>query len=239
MINVSYAANDAFAWLMGISIFSLLKNNSEENFRIFVLDNKISETSKKKIRQICESFNAEINFIDITTLKHTIGDVKINKRWDFAMYGRLFLPFLLPNTIEKIFYIDCDTIILSSIKSLYETDYDNYAIGGVKDAMSKHYFDTIGIMHDDYMFNSGILIMNLKYMRENNIENRFMEKLSLSEELLFPDQDIINCCIHKNEKMVLPLQYNLYSLNTYCTYKEINTIRKPCNYYSKDEFKEA
>ncbi|MEG2342456.1 MAG: glycosyltransferase, partial [Bacilli bacterium] len=100
-------------------------------------------------------------------------------------------------------------------------------------------FNNINITHDDFMFNAGILVMNLKYMRENDVANRFLDKISASQSLLFLDQDIINCCIHKNEKLLLPLKYNLYSLCTYCTYKEINTIRKPCNYYSEDEFKEA
>ncbi|MEG0995219.1 MAG: glycosyltransferase, partial [Bacilli bacterium] len=181
MINVSYTSSDAFAWLMGVSIFSLLKNNSNENFRIFVLDNKISETNKKKIRQICESFNAELYFTDISKLKSTIGKIKINERWDFATFGRLFEVLLLPGSIEKLLFIDCDTIILGSVKSLYENNYDNYAIAGVKDAMSKHYFNNIGIAHDDFMINAGILIMNLKYMRENNILKRFLDKISSSQ----------------------------------------------------------
>lgn len=239
MINVSYASNDAFAWLTGVSIYSLLKNNSNENFRLFILDNKISEESKDKIRKICQSFNAELNFIELENLKTSLKGIKIPNRWDFASLGRLFETFLLPASIEKILYIDGDTIILGSVKSLYEDNYDNYAVAGVKDAMSKHYFNNIGITHDDYMFNAGILVLNLKFMRENNIINRFLNKLSTSKNLLFFDQDIINSCIYKNEKKVLPLEYNLYSLCTYCTYKEINTIRKPCNYYSKDEYEKA
>lgn len=239
MINVSYASSDSFSWLMGVSIFSLLKNNSDEDFRIFILDNEISELNKSKIRQICDDYCVELNFIDISKLKSKIGNIKINEIWNFATFGRLFEAFLLPISIEKLLFIDCDTIVLGSVKSIYENSYDDYAIAGVKDAMSKHYFDNIGIHHDDIMFNAGILIMNLKYMRENDVVNRFLEKISASQSLLYLDQDIINCCIRKNEKLVLPLEYNFYSICAYCTYKEINTIRKPCNYYSLREFEDA
>ena len=36
--------------------------------------------------------------------------------------GRLFAPKVLPESVERALYLDCDTIVCGSIEPLYETE---------------------------------------------------------------------------------------------------------------------
>ena len=54
MIYVSYSSSDSYSWIMGISIVSLLENNKDERFHIYILDNGICEDNKSKIQWIAK-----------------------------------------------------------------------------------------------------------------------------------------------------------------------------------------
>lgn len=239
MINVCYSSSDSYSWIMTISLVSLLENNKDEEFNVFILDNGISEFNKKKILSLKEKYNTTISFVNINDKKSIIGDIKIHDRWDFATFGRLFESKILPIEIEKVIHIDCDTIINGSISSLWDIDLDNCAVAGVKDCLSKRYNKCIGTSYDNPLLNAGLLVFNLKYMRLNKIFEKFLDEISKSNRLMYLDQDIVNKCILKNEKLILNPKYNFYSLLTYCDYKELMTCRNPHNYYSYEEINEA
>lgn len=239
MINVAYSCSDSYCWLACTSIISLFENNKDSDFTLFLLSNEISDVNLENIRLICKKYNANLNVFDIKDIGKSLGKIKINKRWDLATFGRLFEANLFSDNIERVLHIDCDTIINGNITELYNSNIDDFAVAGVKDCLSKHYFSNIGISCDNYLFNAGILLFNLKYIRENYIVDRFIKKIEISERLFYLDQDILNCCLTKNEKKVLSLKYNFYSIASYCNYDELILIRKPFDYYKREDLIEA
>ncbi|AIR09843.1 Putative bifunctional glycosyl transferase, family 8 [Ligilactobacillus salivarius] len=90
----------------------------------------------------------------------------------------MLLPELLPD-VKRILYLDVDMLILDSLGELYRTDLGNNILGVVRDfpftndKSSWSYF-LLGEFGNRY-FNSGMLLMDLVAMRENNIVSRFME----------------------------------------------------------------
>lgn len=103
------------------------------------------------------------------------------RSWGGIVFSRLWLPKLLPY-IDRVIFIDADTLIRRSIKPLWETDLNGKLLGM-----------NFGVV-PEYGYNAGILLMDLKAMRERkglyDDLVRFMEKNTLSFKL--PDQTTIN-----------------------------------------------
>jgi lipopolysaccharide biosynthesis glycosyltransferase len=57
-------------------------------------------------------------------------------------------------------------------------------------------------MHYSY-FNSGVLLVNLEFWRKNNIPQRCIDFYhKYPERIIFNDQDLLNCILYKNKKLV-------------------------------------
>ena len=48
----------------------------------------------------------------------------IPRGFDISAMGRLFAPKVLPDSVRKAPYLDCDTIVNGSIRPLYETELE-------------------------------------------------------------------------------------------------------------------
>ena len=70
-MNIVYSSDENYVQHMGISIFSLLQNNTEvDEITIYILSNDISDESKKKLNDIViNQFRRNIVFIDFTLYK--------------------------------------------------------------------------------------------------------------------------------------------------------------------------
>ncbi|MBR4486108.1 hypothetical protein IKS57_01895, partial [bacterium] len=87
-------------------------------------------------------------------------------------------------------YIDTDTIINGNIEELWNIDLKDNVIAGVHEGgeWNKH-LNTYG-MNDTYI-NSGVLLMNLKAIREEKLDDSMIYLLN-HNHYWFPDQDVIN-----------------------------------------------
>ena len=145
-LDICMASDDYYAVHLGICIVSIAENNSE-NINMHILNNNISEININKLKGLEKDYtNLKINFYDIHMYfqKHNINDLiktKLEKN-DFynllgiSAFSRLFLEDILPPDINKVLYLDADTIVLNDLSKLFEIDLGNNYIGGVVDVMA-------------------------------------------------------------------------------------------------------
>lgn len=236
---IVYSSSNNYSYIMCSSIVSLFEKNKNYNLELIILSNSISNENKDKIKKICKTYDRTVKFYEIEDYKKYVSHIFINNKWDFASFGRLFISNILPNEIEKILYLDCDTIVMKSIIDLYDYDISNVAVAGVKECLHKNYCKNINVESDRILLNAGVLLMNLNYIRQNNITQRFIDCLSTYENLEYLDQDVLNIVLNNDEKLILPLNYNAYSILYYFDYKEILKLRKPNNFYLEDNVESA
>ncbi|MGV2389886.1 MAG UNVERIFIED_CONTAM: hypothetical protein LVR29_21425 [Microcystis novacekii LVE1205-3] len=104
-----------------------------------------------------------------------------------AAYYRLLIPYLLPPSLEKVIYLDCDLILKEDLNNLWKIDVDNQYLLTVQDmgcplVSSKNGLKTyqeLQISPDTPYFNSGVMILNLKKWREDDIS---FEVINYAEE---------------------------------------------------------
>ena len=177
--EIVYAADDDFASIMGVSLLSLLENNQDlENLRVTIFDSGISDENKEKVEEIFQKYNRKmprwIKPIDIQ--QKLLIDVKTD-RGSLAQYSRLYIQDYFDDDVKRILYLDCDTLIVNSIKKLFEMDLGCDVVAGVKDAFSKYYRRNINLSENDIMINSGVYVVDLDKWRNNRIEDKITEFL--------------------------------------------------------------
>ena len=182
-VSVCFSSDNNYAKYLGIAIQSIVHfANPKNTYDIYVLDDKISELTTMKIHKL-EKSNVQVHFIDISFLyqKYDVSSFHISGHISKAAYFRLFMPEIFP-THDKMIYLDCDLIVNTDIAHLFQLDLDNNFFAAVQDigliydapsaGFSKTYLkETLKINSAEEYFNSGVLLMNLKKIREN------MEKL--------------------------------------------------------------
>ncbi len=172
---------------------------------ICLLTEDLPEDMRKALIALGEG---EVEFSFINLAGQLPADIYIDEKYTIAASYRLLIPDLLP-TLDKILYIDCDMIFRNDLVELYRsTDLTNNYMAGVFEAtldFQEKNMRAIGCEPGEYI-NSGLLLMNLKMLREDNMVEKFMSAAK-TPGLEFPDQDVINQ-LCKGKILGLPPYWN-------------------------------
>lgn len=86
---------------------------------------------------------------------------------------------------------------------------------------SSDFSDRLNYPKDNGYFNSGVLLINLEYWRTHNVLNGFIEYMKQhADSIIYADQDILNY-VFKENKMILPVKYNLQTVLIWNRTKEL------------------
>lgn len=213
-LNILCATDDAYIPYCGIMLTSLFESNKAYKINVYVLTDHISIQSKKTLNALADKYAQTIHVVTITAMQiheklHNCP-IRIGDHVSLATYFRLLAPILLPESLDKILYLDCDMIVNGVLDELYNTPIDNAAVACVVDE-SLHDdapYLRLGLSKETHYFNAGMLLINLKYWREHNVMERCLTCITrMADRLLFHDQDTLNIVL-QDEKKFLPLKYN-------------------------------
>lgn len=211
MMNIIYAANDAYAKYLGISMLSLFDNNQHlDEITVYVLAQNISSNNIHHLKSIADQYNRILYFIDIAEFDQLIPCSFHTSGYNPIVLSRLFLCRYLPLGVERVLYLDCDIIVNGSLKELESISFGNDLVAAVPELnMPADKKALIEMQKNETYYNAGVLLINLSLWRLENMEAIFMEYYrSKKGQLLYNDQDIINHCC-KDRILCLNHTYNL------------------------------
>lgn len=242
-MNIVYHSSDGFVGITSASIVSLLENNKDaEDIVIYYINRDITKDNKKLLSSMVHKYGRDIQFIDMPNWseKYNVNLSSTLKRWPGFGYNRLFITELLPESIDRVIYLDSDTIIEGSLKELWELDFEDCYEAAVDDCLSKKYRKVVHLKGDGVYCNNGVLVLNLKKFREDNVIKTFLAFIvKYKGFFVYNEQTILNS-VFENKIKVLPLKYNVYTLVYAFSYKQLMALRKPYKYsYSQQEYEEA
>ena len=239
-IPVILSSDDNYAPYMYVTMLSILKNASKSSFYDFYLliPGDFSKKNKKNILQLKNKYNCDVHFINLNdTFKNTKMSIK---HISYVTYFRLLAADLLPVKYSKCIYLDTDICVHSDLNELYTFDIEDNYVAGVPAAAyifnKDMHIKRLKIQSVNNYINAGVLIMNLKEIRKDNLTEKFLSLMNNNYES--QDQDIINVACYKRIK-ILPLRFNLMTkyaglfnqkLQSYTALKEI---------YEESNIKEA
>lgn len=212
-IEIIYCCDNNYIKYCIVSIISLLNNiKREQNLNIYILnDGSISDVNKYNIIKNTKNFeNCNIKLIEID--KKAFSDLPLNRDYiSITTYFRLKIYDFLPTSIDKILYIDCDTIVTGDITKLWEIDLEGFMLGAADDEGGVSQVRRLGLPDTYRYFNAGVILFNLNKMRELNIYHNFLLTYYKNRHLItLQDQDILNIsCV--NDVKYIDLSWNANS----------------------------
>ena len=119
-----------------------------------------------------------------------------------SCFLRLLIPKLFPN-LDRALYVDCDTLCLSDISELYNTDFDdNYLLACRGHLYSDKQAEQLGF---PYYVISGMMMFNIPLMNKENYFQQILDNWRGAigkQEPFSADETVINWVFHNKIKLV-------------------------------------
>lgn len=239
-INVCVATDENYISLVKVLLVSIFTNTNEKII-VHIFEFAVSANFNDELNYLAKLFNQNVQFYDAENIVNSIK-AKISNDWadrnSYSAYVRLFMADILDKSIDKFLYLDCDTIVLQDIASLFQKDLMDFYIGGVKDVLPTIYKKSINLKLYPYV-NSGVLLINAQKWRNDKIGDKCLRFCLDNADSLFPDQDAINK-VMKDKVMVLEPKYCVFYPEYIFPYKmQRMGFGMDDNYYDKNQMAEA
>jgi len=236
-MDIVYASSDLYSRVGIVSIKSLLENNKHvEKLRIFYIENNITDENKKALFDLADGYDRELCFIPMRDLSIYSGGLV---RTNVVVYSYCFLHELLPEDIEKVLLVECDTLVLDSLEELWNTDISSAYLAAADDIKSNWYKRTLGLNITSKYINSGIMLINLSKWRSDNITQKMSSLLLEGNGKCFYEvQDELNVLFEGNIEILKP-KYNCTTALFLYRYQNMKRYRKPSSCFSMLDYEEA
>lgn len=216
-IHIALSANKAFTVPLGLCLRSIMQSaNPGSTYHFHILDSGVDR------KLLLRGGFTNITWYDVAD---KMRDLPVYERFPSATYHRFLLPSLLTPEIERVLFLDCDTVVKKDLSELFQTDLSGMPMAAVPWVVLGHYREEYGQhlrsfpqrfrLEDDGTpyFYASLLIMDLNAMRRQDTTGKILELVRSTprEKLIWLDQDALNVCL-RGQITALPLEYNVIPL---------------------------
>ena len=197
-MNVLISTNSAYFEPTMAMLYSLFSSHGDLNMDVYLPYSDIRPEELEELRRFVGLFPRKRLFpipVDPAFSKRVVSNHGIS----IETYYRILAIELLPETIERILYLDVDLIVRGSLLELYQMDMEGHPFVVCE--------DILGILNDFHesnklrleipkeysYFNAGVMLFNLKYLRETGAAQKLINRIFDNyERYEYNDQDVLN-----------------------------------------------
>ena len=216
-IHISMALDNNFVYPTLVSMTSALENNNKKN-NIIIYHLLLSYDFDKKNIKIFDSLKSKY---DVKIHYYIIPDIFKNFRgWSGGtntIYNKLLIPLIF-HDLERIIFLDSDTLIFKDLYEMYNLPFkDNYILGyPFHDSYKVDKF----AKNITYYINGGVLLFNIEKIRNDNKDIELIRfTYENNSQLWFLEQDTINIVFYQKVGL-LPLKYGIYMYGNMTTFEK-------------------
>lgn len=236
-MNILFTLNDSFVPQVATCMCSIFENNkSAENITVYLIGERISQENQNKLKGFAKSYDRKVCIISINNIEDYIDFDFDTNGWSSIILARLFLDKLLPQEVDRILYLDGDTLVLEDLGSLFYSDLGDKVIGMCPEPTVDKSRKEFLALKEYHYHNSGVLLIDLKKWRREEIGKKVIEFYQFHEGKLFaPDQDALNGAL-KEQIFTLPISFNYFNIYDVYPYKTLSELSKPTKFISQEDF---
>lgn len=239
-MNIFYTADDNFTAQLGSGICSVCENNravDEIHFYIGALH--ITSNHQQALADLAKRYGRTVTIVPLDDLRTSLGFDFDTLGWSEVVLARLLVDRLLPSSVDRILYLDGDTIVRSDLTDLWNTDLKGCVLGAsIEPTVNRARKEALGLTGQHY-FNSGVLLIDLKRWREEQTGAQILDYYRQKGGALFaPDQDAINGALAGHIYALSP-KYNFYNIFWYYPYRTLCKLEAPAKYFPKSVLDDA
>lgn len=192
-MNLLVTLNEAYLPYLNTLLASILYHDPDTYFTVYLLHTSIRKETVEDTR-ILLGTRGELVMIEATD--HGLDDAPTTEQFPREMYYRIFAAKYLPDTVDRVLYLDPDIIVNGSLRELYDMPLGtHYFAAASHNGRFMRMINGIrlGLKKGTPYINSGVLLMNLDLLRrEQKYEDVFAYIKKKESKLLLPDQDVIS-----------------------------------------------
>lgn len=212
MIHIAACTDKGFVMPTGVMMHSVSKTHVDTTVTFHVLiDESVSCKQQSLLQSVIVGKHHQVVFYPMSRKQYDK-----DKRWKGgftlppAAYYRLSLAEVLPETIDRVLYLDGDIAVNGLLDDLFLIGLSDIPLMASLSypPMLKTHTERLGYDSEYGYFNSGVLLINLNWWREHNVMSKF-ERIMVTEvdKIVLHDQDVLNMAFAKQKKF-LSLRYN-------------------------------
>ncbi|WP_168122377.1 glycosyltransferase family 8 protein [Paenibacillus sp. HB172176] len=195
-IHIVTAISDEYCRHLAVMLRSLFENKKlEYPVHLYILNSGLSDRVMNALNDSMQEYPLKLHYVlvDRTLYQGLIEQKHIS----LEAYFRIHVPELLDESLEKVIYMDPDTIIKEDLYELWSTDISDYYLGAVEWAFGDDRMNILSIPEQYGYFNAGVLLINLEKWRKENIAQRLWDFLNHNpEKIRHMDQDALNAVLY-------------------------------------------
>lgn len=209
-MNLLFSIDRKVIFLLLSCVRSVLTRGGARSYDIYILHSDLTQEDQD---YILASIGPDASCHFVSVPPKLFQDFPVSDRYPQQIYYRIAAPLLLPSTVDRVLYLDVDTVVINSLCPMYETDFDGayfMACSHADKLLSKFNQVRLGLEKDVPYINSGVMLLNMPVLRTRmNIERIREFALKNRHRLFLPDQDIITALIGEKVLLLDTMKYNL------------------------------
>lgn len=197
-MHVALAADAGFVMPLAVTLTGLALAHSSDELAVTVVHDGISSSDIARI-EAGSVGRIEVNWQQVDTSE--LSGAHYTGTLSQATLFRLLLPAILPPSLERTIYLDCDVVVTDSLLPLSEVNLGDGLAGAVRDAGAPFPagpygtdWRGLGLAPGAPLFNAGMLVIPLEAWREADISGQALEVLRHSKPR-WGDQDALNVAL--------------------------------------------
>lgn len=208
-MNLLFCIDRKFLSLFWSCIHSIVKNGGQDHYDAYVLHSDFDQPTIDNLGRAYPS----VTFHFIQVPEELFAGFPESDRYPKQIYFRLAAPFFLPRELDRVLYLDVDTVVINPLTELYEMDFQGNLYAGcthTREFLTKLNQARLKSEKAVAYINTGILLMNLGALREElSLEEVCRYANERKRALILPDQDILTALYGDRVKLVDTMRYNL------------------------------
>ncbi len=169
---------------------------------VYVIDGGIAPEHKQQLATCCGSHGVAIRWLEISP--SSLSGLPLWGRMPVATYYKLLIPELLPSSVSKAVWLDCDVVVAADLGRLWDTELGSRHALAAQDTavplvssrngVASH--RQLGIARESPYFNAGVMVVNLALWRRDEVARQALDYLHREREsVVYWDQEGLNAVL--------------------------------------------
>ncbi|WP_176083554.1 DUF4422 domain-containing protein [Martelella sp. HB161492] len=208
-VNVVFTIDGKYVAHVATAILSCLQTADDPaRLSIFIIhDGTVGQADRDRLAALAETYAARLQFIAFDG--RDLRWLPQSRRCGSAVVNfRLALHRLLPETMDKVIYLDADVVAVAPIEQLWDTDLEGCGIAAAPQSAGLLHGRRLRMPYGTRYFASGVLVVDLAAMRRMDFDLALLEIVrDKGSYMVSHVDDIFNLLYCGNVKM-LHLRWN-------------------------------
>lgn len=215
-LHIAMCVDNEFALPLAVTLASIDAIPEADVVTVHILNPGFSASVRERIAAGVKRATLSWIRVDETQL----NGAHFTSSLSLAALYRLLLDELLPPDVDRVLYLDADTVVEDSLREVFDTDLGGAVLAAVRDAntpwaasMNGSPWRLLGLEPSALYFNSGVMLIDRLAWRRAAVGEQCIELLR-KEQLRWGDQDALNGVV-RDRWVELGLRWNVQT----CEYR--------------------